>query len=107
MPICPKCLKDRDKSQFANRGNGRKSSYCKECHRNYARAHYIRRKDYYRAKARKSQKIIRGRNREILDKYLLDHPCIDCGESDIEVLDFDHIDRDSKICAVSTMASNC
>lgn len=37
-------------------------------------------------------------------EYLLTHPCADCGESDIAVLEFDHV-RGKKIGAVSSMVA--
>ena len=36
--------------------------------------------------------------------YLRDHPCVDCGEDDIVVLEFDHL-RD-KVSAIATMISS-
>lgn len=37
--------------------------------------------------------------------YFHTHPCVDCGETDPFVLEFDHVDRKSKIEAVSTLVS--
>lgn len=47
-------------------------------------------------KARKRNDVIKERSHAYLGPYLLSHPCIDCGEKDILVLEFDHKDRKMK-----------
>jgi hypothetical protein len=38
-----------------------------------------------------------------LAAYLLEHPCIDCGETDIQVLDLDHLDSMTKTREIGLM----
>lgn len=40
-------------------------------------------------------------NREFLWKYLTEHPCEHCGNSDPRVLEFDHIDQNTKTADIS------
>ena len=63
------------------------SSYCKKCNTLYVRKRYLKDKDYYDDK----NKQVRIRNQKYLYEYLSSHPCIDCGESDPVVLEFDHM----------------
>jgi hypothetical protein len=55
-----------------------------------------------RARTRKERTASANRTR--LWQYLIEHPCVDCGEDDIVVLEFDHL-RDKRA-DVSQMVSS-
>lgn len=94
MRRCSKCkeLKEEDLFPWKNKTLGKRSSTCKVCQREYGKAHYGSNKDYYLSKNSRNTPEIRKRNKDYIIKYLLSNPCVDCGENDIEVLQFDHID---------------
>ena len=76
--------------------NVRRASYCKNCSREYIRNHYKKNRQYYIEKARKRNLELRQRARKYIWSYLLAHPCVDCGETDVLVLEFDHRDKSRK-----------
>lgn len=45
-------------------------------------------------------------NKKRLLSFLLRNPCVDCGEEDPVVLEFDHVDPDNKRAAISAMIQN-
>lgn len=71
-----------------------------------ARAYYHRNKESCHARNYRSTINRRKRIREFLNEYLRNHPCIDCNESDIVVLDFDHRNRNEKEFCISTAIAN-
>lgn len=105
MKVCGTCREMKPDDGFSR--NKAKSdglhSKCKSCHSQYLKSHYETHKPYYVAKARQS-KIRQFRlNRTFIQSYLAEHPCIDCGEPDPVVLEFDHV-RGIKVNSVSELA---
>lgn len=101
FPCRGRCKELKPADAFNRRGPGsdRLHSWCKECFAVYKAERHIRLHDREMARIRRNQKVYVARNVERLREYLAIHPCVDCGESDPIVLDFDHI-RD-KACDVS------
>lgn len=78
-----------------------RSAMCRVHHREYTKVHYRENKQKYIDKAKRNSAITIAFHKKIIIKHLLHHPCVDCGNNDIEVLEFDHRDRDLKIAEIS------
>jgi hypothetical protein len=81
---------------FANKAKGTRQGRCRKCHAAYRRSHYLRNRDTYIRQEVARIKRYREENRPKIREYLRAHPCIDCGEANIVVLDFDHRDPKTK-----------
>jgi len=93
---CKKCLVDKLESEFLLRSkkSGKLTSWCNDCRKEYRNTYY---KDNVK-KIKKQDNLTRverlNRNRQHVWDYYKSHPCVDCGESDPIVLQFDHISDD-------------
>ena len=92
MKICSKCGEDKELSEFGikNKEKEQYQSYCKSCARDYGRSHYSSNSDRYKARSKINRPTYVARNKAYILEHLRNNPCVDCGESDIEVLQFDH-----------------
>lgn len=103
MKKCTRCKRIKALNEFNYKSRIRRilSAHCRSCSSLYVRNHYLRNKQYYLDKARKRNLKIKEEVQEYVREYLSSHPCVDCNERDILVLEFDH-QRD-KISSVSKM----
>jgi lysozyme family protein len=75
---------------------------CKECQKIFAKLHYQKYKHKYKANQKKNR-LEKG---AFIYNYKKTHPCVDCGEKDPIVLDFDHRNPEDKTGNISRMATN-
>lgn len=104
---CTKCkIKlNIDNSSYKNKEKKIFQSSCKECNKAYQKQHYINNKELYKGKTYIRNTNIVKENREKAVKFLLENPCVDCGETDPIVLEFDHV-RGIKLNSVSKLIGN-
>src|SRR5207237_8039805 len=95
---CIWCGVEKPVGEFAFRNEtlGTRQSHCRSCHAAYRRAHYVRNRSAYITREVDRIRRRRNENRRLLRDYLRSHSCIDCGETDIVTLQFDHRDRSTK-----------
>lgn len=77
-------------------------SRCRSCSKQW----YAANSAAHRANVRRNKKSLVERNRRRLAEYLIDHPCVDCGETDVRCLDLDHRDGTQKIDDVARLIGN-
>ncbi len=101
--ICATCKEGKKENDFnwKDADKGLRHYVCKSCHALYRKDHYKANRTKYIKKAKKWNKKQRQVLREVIFRHLQANPCIDCGEDDIVVLDFDH--RSDKRLPISQM----
>jgi len=102
---CTKCKKEKEDNEFnfKIKAINLRHKQCKDCTRLFVKNHYNRNKEYYLKKTHNRNFKIRLEVFDYIRQYLLKNPCVDCGESDITVLEFDHNGRIPKFKAVSSV----
>ena len=88
--LCNKCSEFKALSAFRLR-RGLPDQPCKKCALEYGRRHYQNNKQYYVDKADKRNADVLIRVRRLVWEYLQEHPCVDCGNADPRVMEFDHV----------------
>lgn len=101
---CSRCKVVKPASAFhrdRTRSDGIQN-YCRDCNNTAAKAFHADNPEHCRERISKRAKRLRIANHVRLFRYLLEHPCLDCGESDPVVLEFDHVTSD-KVANVSAL----
>lgn len=91
---CTGCGEDRDSEQDFNwkyKHRGIRHSRCKYCMSQASKHHYQNNKYSYMTRIHMRDKEVLQENRDKLWAYLMEHPCVDCGQTDTRVLDLDHV----------------
>src|SRR5436190_7769531 len=105
MRACTKCgeLKPLDDFPPVRRGEPKLQTWCRDCFAEANARNY--RKNHEREKTRLVRQVAEKRIgiQQHLVEYLSNHPCVDCGETDIVVLEFDHVGE--KLANISTLAN--
>lgn len=101
--ICKECTKTKPDNEFYYQAKSGKS-LCKKCSLEKFKRHYLNNKQRYVDRNREVVREKRRASRKYIYEYLHSHPCVDCGESDPVVLEFDHV-RGKKFKGISFLCS--
>jgi hypothetical protein len=85
---CGRCRVDLPLTSFNRHSDGHQW-WCRDCFREYFR----QRGDLHRRQSGSARARRRQAARAYVAEHLAAHPCVDCGERDPSVLDFDHLDQ--------------
>lgn len=99
---CTRCGEDKPMTDFAPHRFARdgRASACRACRPAIDRK--SKENPAVKARVDASKEKWRRLNMEAVYRYLMTHPCVDCGEADPIVLDFDHVSGE-KIDSISRL----
>src|SRR5712692_7762465 len=108
MRRCGMCGLVKPEAEFAfqNMALGTRQWHCRACQAEYRRGHYLRNRDDYISLEVARIRRYREENRALLMAYLRSHPCVDCGEANPVLLEFDHRDRSTKKENIGVLAAH-
>lgn len=78
-------------------------SRCRAC----SRAWYVAHREQHRANVARRTVATRLEYKRRIGVHLRAHPCVDCGETDVRVLDFDHDSGSDKRADIAALVAAC
>lgn len=89
------------------RGEAKLQSWCRACFAQNNARYYRENHDAQKARLLWNSAERQSENQTRMISYLLEHPCVDCGETDIAVLEFDHLrDKAKNVSALMKSTSS-
>jgi hypothetical protein len=106
MKVCSTCRRSLPLDAFNVRSASpdRRQAVCRECNAARSRRYYTENLEKHRRAVAEQVARTRAKNLERIGAFLLEHPCVDCGEPDLRVLDFDHREGTEKAAEVMKLA---
>jgi len=103
--VCNHCGEEKPVNKFNWRykRKGIRQPTCRACQKKQKNRWYQRNKETHKANTWERKQRLREVARKFVWEYLSTHPCVDCGERDPVVLQFDHV-RGRKRKEVANMA---
>lgn len=104
MRRCAHChqLKEEEEFAWSNRRLGKRQKHCRDCMSVFNKASYAKKGDKEKRQIYENRVKRQTDAKQFVWDYLTAHPCVDCGETDPVILQFDHV-RGKKKKDVSTM----
>jgi hypothetical protein len=93
MRRCGRCSQNKPVADFAwrRKAKGQRDNYCRLCRAAYKQEHYAANRQRYIDNAQQRRQLMVEERTAFLVAFLREHPCVDCGEGDPLVLEFDHL----------------
>lgn len=77
---------------WRRKSKGQRDNMSRLCRARYKQEHYAANRQRYIVNAGLRRKRVGEERMRMLVDYLREHPCVDCGEDDVLVLEFDHLE---------------
>lgn len=90
---CYRCGDVKPLGDFAwrRKAENQRDTFCRPCRSTYGKEHYAANRERYIEHARIQKQQLRLERTSYLIEYFQARSCIDCGETDPVVLEFDHL----------------